>query len=162
MTEAELENLIIEKNSNDARLVLGRLLVDESSDKIKRNEKKGLNWIKEAARNGHMGALEYKTYYEIRFDKQPKLNKILKNLETIVEKTRSSRACNTLGEFNQVQDKKEDHQQEAAKYYGMSAEQGDQLGAHWMGVFYHLGFGVAKNLDKAVELLKKAARAGNG
>lgn len=102
MTEAELETLITEKNSDEARLVLGRLLVEGSSDKIKRNEKKGVNWIKEAVNNGHLGALEYKTYYEIRFDKQPKLNKILKALETIVEKTRSTRACNTLGEFNQV------------------------------------------------------------
>lgn len=44
----------------------------------------------------------------------------------------------------------------------MSAEQGCQLGQHWMGVFYHLAFGVSKNLDKAVELLTKAAKAGNG
>jgi len=161
MTEAELEHLIIEKNSNDARCVLGRLLIDGSSDKIKKNEKKGINWVKEAVSNGHVGALEYKTYFEIRFDKQPKLNKILKNLETIVEKTRSSRACNTLGEFYQVQDKKEGHQQEAAKYYSMSAEQGDQVGSHWMGVFYHLGFGVAKNVEKAVEFLTRSARAGN-
>jgi len=124
MSEAELETLITEKNSDEARLVLGRLLVEGSSDKIKRNEKKGVNWIKEAVNNGHLGALEYKTYYEIRFDKQPKLNKILKSLETIVEKTRSTRACNTLGEFNQVQDKKEGHKEEAAKYYSMSAEQG--------------------------------------
>lgn len=31
-----------------------------------------------------------------------------------------------------------------------------------MGVFYHLGFGVAKNLPKAVEYLTKAAKTGNG
>jgi hypothetical protein len=102
MTEAELEQIIIDKNSNEARYVLGRLLMDGSSDKIKKNETKGINWIKEAIKNGHIGALEYKTYHEIRFDKQPKLNKILKNLETIVEKTQGSRACNTLGEFYQV------------------------------------------------------------
>lgn len=99
LTEGELELLITEKNSNEARLVLGRLLTDGSSEKIKKNEKKGINWIKEAVKNGHLGALEYKTYHEIRFDKQPKLTKILKNLETIVEKTKSTRACNTLGEF---------------------------------------------------------------
>lgn len=99
MSEAELEQIIADKNSNEARYVLGRLLMEGTNDKIKKNEKKGINWIKEAINNGHMGALEYKTYYEIRFDKQPKLNKILKNLETIVEKTKSTRACNTLGEF---------------------------------------------------------------
>ena len=31
-----------------------------------------------------------------------------------------------------------------------------------MGVFYHIAFGVAKNVDKAIEYLTKSARAGNG
>jgi TPR repeat protein len=44
----------------------------------------------------------------------------------------------------------------------MSAEQGDQVAIHWMGVFYHLGFGVAKNVDKAIENLLIAAKGGNG
>lgn len=92
----------METKSDDARYILGRLLIDGSSEKVKKNEKKGLNWIKDAIKNGHVEALEYKTYHEIRFDSQPKLNKILKNLETIVDKTKSTRACNTLGEFYQV------------------------------------------------------------
>jgi hypothetical protein len=74
--------------------------LEGSSDKIKKNEKKGLNWVKEAIKNNHLGALEYKTYYDIRFDKQPNMKKILKNLETVIEKTKSARACNTLAEFN--------------------------------------------------------------
>ena len=76
MTEAELEHLAITNNSTDAKFVLGRLLLEGSSDKIKKNEKKGLNWVKEAIKSGHTGALEYKAYYDIRFDKQPKLKKI--------------------------------------------------------------------------------------
>ena len=44
----------------------------------------------------------------------------------------------------------------------MSADQGCQIGIHWMGVFYHLGFGVSKNLPKAVEYLTRAAKTGNG
>ena len=31
-----------------------------------------------------------------------------------------------------------------------------------MGVFYHLAFGVPKNLAKAVEYLTKSAKKGNG
>lgn len=31
-----------------------------------------------------------------------------------------------------------------------------------MGVFYHIAFGVPKNVDKAIEYLTKSARAGNG
>ena len=44
----------------------------------------------------------------------------------------------------------------------MSADQGCQIGTHWMGVFYHLAFGVPKNAAKAVEYLTKAAKKGNG
>lgn len=36
------------------------------------------------------------------------------------------------------------------------------MGTHWIGVFYHEGFGVSKNLDKAIEYLTKAAEGGNG
>ena len=44
----------------------------------------------------------------------------------------------------------------------ISAEQGDILGHHWLGVFYHEGFGVAVSLEKAIKNLKIAAEAGNG
>ena len=44
----------------------------------------------------------------------------------------------------------------------MSAEQGCFIGTHWMVVFYLEGFGVAKNVKKSIELLKKSAKAGNG
>jgi TPR repeat protein len=50
----------------------------------------------------------------------------------------------------------------AAKYYLTSAEQGDIIGMHWMGVFMHEGFGVSKNLEKAVEYLSSAGDQGNG
>lgn len=50
----------------------------------------------------------------------------------------------------------------AAKYYMMSAEQDDVIGIHWMGVFYHEGFGVGKNIEKAIEFLTRSANAGNG
>jgi len=100
MTEAELEAIILEKNSDDARLVLGRLLLEGTSDKIKKNEKKGVNWIKEAAKNEHLGAVEYKVYFEVRYDRQPNMKKLLANLETVIQKTKSARACNMLAEFN--------------------------------------------------------------
>ena len=162
LTEAELEALIIEQNSDDARLVLGRLQLEGVSDKVKKNEKKGVNWIKEATKNGHLGAIEYKTYFDIRYDKQPNMKKLFKNLETVIEKTKSSRACNMLAEFNQIQDKKEGTAGEAAKFYSISAEQGCQVGIHWLGVFYHLAFGLSKDLDKAIALLTRSAKAGNG
>ena len=36
------------------------------------------------------------------------------------------------------------------------------MGKHWLGVFYHEGFGVNKNVSKAVEFLTEAANQGNG
>ncbi len=36
------------------------------------------------------------------------------------------------------------------------------MGTHWMGVFYHIAFGVSKNVEKAVENLTKSSIAGNG
>ncbi len=137
-----MENLIREKNSDDARFVLGRLLLEGSSDKIKRNDAKGMNWVKEAVANGHIDALEFKTFFDIRFDTQPKVSKIFKNLEIVIEKTKSLKCCNMLGEFNQSQDKTEGYQEVSARYYNMSAEQGCQVGIHWLGVFYRVGFGV--------------------
>lgn len=59
MTEVELESLIVNESSDDARLVLGRLQLEGTSDKIAKNTKKGVNWIKEAAKNGNCGAIEY-------------------------------------------------------------------------------------------------------
>ena len=59
-----------------------------------------MNWIKTASQAGHIDALEYKTYYDIRFDQNPNLKKILQNLEKVVEeKQDNTRACNTLAEF---------------------------------------------------------------
>ena len=43
----------------------------------------------------------------------------------------------------------------------LSAEQGDIVGMHWIGVFYHDGFGVSKDTKKAKEFLIKAADMGN-
>jgi len=75
-------------------------MIEGSSDKVSKNENKGLNWLKEAIKKGHLPSLEYKTYWDIRFDRQPKLPQIKENLEKIIEKNKSSRACNVLAELN--------------------------------------------------------------
>ena len=56
-------------SSDEARYVLGRLMLEGTSDKIPKNENKGLNWLKEAAKKGSLPAIEYKTYWDIRFDR---------------------------------------------------------------------------------------------
>lgn len=76
MSEAELENIISTDNNDYARYVLGRLNIEGTSDKIPKNIKKGQNWLKEAVKHDHLGAIEYQTYYDIRFNKQPNVKKI--------------------------------------------------------------------------------------
>jgi TPR repeat protein len=50
---------------------------------------------------------------------------------------------------------------DAAKFYMASADQGDVIALHFIGMFYHQGFGVSKNPTKAVEYLSKAANEGH-
>lgn len=69
MSEEDLETEISATNNDMARYVVGKLLLEGTSDKIKKNQKKGINWIKEAIKNGNMQAKEFKAYYDIRFDK---------------------------------------------------------------------------------------------
>ena len=73
MSEQDLESMILRKedNNGDIRYILGKLMIEGTSDKVAKNENKGLNWLKEAVKAGHTDAFEYKTYWEIRFDKSP-------------------------------------------------------------------------------------------
>ena len=90
-------------------------------ERVPHISEKGYNWVKTAAANGNIDAVEFKTYYDIRFSQNPNLKKILKGLEQVVkQKTDSSRACNTLAEFAHAQGKTEDNKVKAAKYYKMS------------------------------------------
>ena len=88
LTEAELESVVANEpaKADDARFVLGRLCVEGTSgpDRVPPNETKGMNWIKTAAKNGHVASIEYQTYYNIRFDRHPNLKKIMQGLETVV------------------------------------------------------------------------------
>ena len=54
--------------ADDARYMLGRLLIEGiSPEKVPKNESKGIELIKDAARNRHIPSVEYRTYYDIRF-----------------------------------------------------------------------------------------------
>lgn len=152
-------------------------MIEGVSDQVPQNEVKGLNWIREAVKKDHMLSFEYKTYFDIRFGKNPQIQQITEDLKEIIEKNKSSRACNVYAEIAHAsaggggklkelpaeeQAKLSEYKDEAAKYYLMSAEQGDIVAMHWIGVFYHEGYGVAKNIDKAIKFLTLAGEAGNG
>jgi TPR repeat protein len=124
-------------------------------------------------------SIEYKTYWDIRFERRPNLEKIKASLEQVIADNKSPKACNTLAELNhasagnnnpaalahltpEAKEAAEKAKVLAAKYYATSAESGDIVGKHWLGVFYHEGFGVNKNVTKAIELLEEAANEGNG
>jgi TPR repeat protein len=166
MSEAELEAIILKEKegqlSDDARYMLGKNLIEGCfPEKVKRNEKKRLNWIKQAVEHGHLPALEYKTYFDIRFEKHPSIEKIIKSLEICAAKLKSPRACATLAEFCHAKQAEEGNKEKAAQYYNVAAEQGCVVGMHWMGVYYAEGFGVTQNLDKAEAMLLKAQKEGN-
>ena len=160
ITEAELEAFILSKNGTaEARYVLGKLMIEGTNEKVPKNENKGLNWLKDSLKLGNIDALEYKTYWDIRFDRAPKLDKIVENLEKVVQTNKSARACNTLAELNHASASGATAQMTpenaaaavekaklAARYYMTSADSGDIIGTHWMGVFYHEGFGITKNV----------------
>lgn len=69
------------QGGDDARYVLAKLMIEGTSDKVQHNENKGLNWLKEAVKRGHIPSIEYKTYWDIRFDRRPNLEKIKSSLE---------------------------------------------------------------------------------
>lgn len=77
------------------------LIEGTNPTKVPVNATKGINWIKTSAKNGHIPSVEYKTYYDIRFDKQPNLKKILQGIETVIAQAPNncSRALNTMAEF---------------------------------------------------------------
>jgi hypothetical protein len=47
------------------------MFIEGTNSKIPVNETKGLNWLKDAMYKGDINALEYKTYWDIRFDRAP-------------------------------------------------------------------------------------------
>ena len=120
MNENELEAIISNEpaNADNARYMLGKLQIEGTfPEAVPRNEKKGINWIKTAIKNGHLLATEFKVYYDIRFAKSPELKKIESTLTFLAEKGTSARAFNTLAEFAHAQNKKEGYKEEAAKFY---------------------------------------------
>ena len=92
------------------------------------------------------------------------------NLEKIVAANKSPRAANTLAELLHASASGQTAKSSpeaaaaaaekkvlAAKYYMISAEQGDVVGSHWTGVFFMEGFGCNINYDKAIANLTAAA-----
>ena len=86
-----------------------------------------------------MPALEYKTYWDIRFDRKPNLEKIQASLNRVIDENKSPKACNTLAELNhasagtndpsalahltpEAKEAAEKAKVAAAKYYLTSAE----------------------------------------
>jgi hypothetical protein len=107
-TEAALEALISSNATtpygDDCRYALGKLQIEGlMADNVPQNQPNGLAWIKEACKNNHILATEYKIYYDIRFGNITNLPKLEESLETAANKHKSTRACNTLAEFSHAQ-----------------------------------------------------------
>jgi len=106
------------------------------AETVPQSQQNGLAWIKEAAKNNHVLATEYKIYYDIRFGSITNLPKLEEALETAANTHKSTRAANTLAEFSHAQkDKSEDFKTKAARYYGQSANSGCLIGMFHLGCY---------------------------
>ena len=106
LKEAELEALVGTEDSNKAKYILGVKAIEGTDpERVKQNETKGANWLREAAADDHIDSQEYLAYYDIRFEKIPNIKRIMGYLESVVEKKDSPRALTTLAEFHVNQKK---------------------------------------------------------
>lgn len=162
LTESELENKATNDKSDNARYILGvKAIEGDEPERIKKNEKKGLNWLREAAGNDHVDSQEYLAYYDIRFEKVPNIKRIMGYLEAVIAKKDSSRALTTLAEFYINQKKDYRAVSRGFELYKKSAELGDVIANYWVGVLLHRGQGVEKDVREAIKYLEKAVELGN-
>ena len=161
-TEKEIEALAMDPNDKDAKFILG-ILAHEGShpDIVAKNEKKGLNWLKEAAEKGQLDAQEFMAFYDIKHTSNPNLKKIMKNLENACAGNASAKAFSTLAELYLNSQKSDSNVQKAFELYKKAADIGDLIAKYWVGVLYHRGSGVEKDLDKAIVYLTAASELGN-
>ena len=72
MTQSQLEGLAYDKKPDTyAQFLLGKHMIEGGNPRIAKNETRGLNLVKDAAKAGNIDAVEYKTYYDIRFEARP-------------------------------------------------------------------------------------------
>ena len=162
LTEAELEEIIIKDSSDKARYIIGVKAIEGNDlEKVKKNEKKGVSWLREAATSDHIDSQEYLAYYDIRFEKVPNVKRIMAYLEAVVDKKDSTRALTTLAEFllNQRNEKKSIER--GFELYKKAADLGDLVACYWVGVLCHRGQGVDKDVKTGVKYLEKARSLGN-
>lgn len=161
-TEAELEQIVIKELSDKARYVIGVKSIEGSDlERVKKNEKKGVSWLREAASNDHTDSQEYLAYYDIRFEKVPNLKRIMAYLEAVIEKKDSTRALTTLAEFLLNQRKEPKAVSRGFELYKKAADLGDLIAGYWVGVLYHRGQGTEKDVKTAIGYLEKSRESGN-
>lgn len=162
LTEAELEALVTNDNDNKARYVLGvKAIEGDDVEKVKKNEKKGVTWLREAANNDHIDSQEYLAYYDIRFEQVPNIRRIMGYLESVIAKKDSARALTTLAEFYINQKKEKKSVERGFELYRKAADIGDLIACYWVGVLLHRGQGVDKDIKEAVKYLEKGVELGN-
>ena len=135
MTEADLEKVVEDEKSNNAKYVLGIKAVEGfDTEKVKKNETRGINWLREAASNDHIDSQEYLAYYDIRFEKVPNIKRIMAYLESVIEKKDSTRALTTLAEFYINTSKDPKNSKRGFELYKRSADLDDLIACYWVGI----------------------------
>lgn len=162
-TEAELESIAAGKDSpNNAKYVLGVMAIEGTDPKrVKKNDKRGITWLREAANDGHVDSMEYLAYYDIRFEKVPNIRRIMGYLEGVIEKKESPRALTTLAEFYINQKKEKKQVERGFELYKKAADLGDLISCYWVGVLRHRGQGADKDMSESIKYLNKGVELGN-
>jgi len=160
MTCEELEKKGVEKKDKEAIYYMGRKLIEGCwLTNCPVNEKKGLTWLKENAKNGHLKSEEYLTYYDMKFNPHFNMKKIIATLEKAAPLPHSPQAATTLGELYYMQAKKKPELLETSlKYYEMAAKFDCGYGQYWVGYLNALHL---KKHDIAFNYFTKSHKKGN-
>ena len=144
-----------EQGDAEAMCYIGRMYLN--GDGTEQSDKKAFRWLSEAKEKGETDALSCLgfMYHEGKGCEKD----IDKALECYIA---AAEAGDPEGPYNAASIclEKEDYEN-AAKYFGMGADDGDPGCMAELGLLYRDGKGVEQSADKAVELFDKAYAEGN-
>ena len=151
--------LSVNKDDVDALNVLGICLTEGLGGK--KNEEKGLEYLKLAAEKGNSNAQAYlgSYYYRGKGVKQNK-EEAVKWFEKSANQGNSF-GQSVLGRYYLKIDDNEDNKKLGVNWLRRAANQGDSIGQRLLGFCYLLGEGVKRNYDMAFHWLEESAKRGD-
>lgn len=155
----------VDNNRNDVFTSEGFEIIRFSEEQIFRNTYECIQFIKEFLNS--FETADYKSIISPKSFSIPKWTKE-ESIKMAFKKYRNCYQCHSEIHFTSIQlseDEQNDFMQyvqkqeakEAVRYLENYSEKGSALAQFWLGIYYFAGRGVAKNLDKTVDLFTKSA-----